>query len=124
MRISGIGAGLGSFDRVSGLIGGLRGHADASVQLPPLPEEGNELHARRKDQCARENDGPPIGRRLALLLGGGLGGLCLGFWGITHLDNKRYLRGTALITFGLILAIGGLGLWWATGLSVTWRWWL
>jgi hypothetical protein len=51
-----------------------------------------------------------------------LGCFCFAFLGAKNIDNKRHIRGAALILFGFLLALCGLGLATFSAFRWTWRW--
>jgi hypothetical protein len=94
-----------------------------SPQLSTRSADHNDkdkgLNESANDSRARENDHPPIGRRLITMIGGIGGGILLALNGP---DDDRTLLRAACIGGGCILIGGGLGLWWATLFPASWGW--
>jgi len=63
-----------------------------------------------------------VGRRFLMAILGLLSSFFCGLRGWQHLDHKRRFRGAAWLFVGILLGLGGMGLWWATGFRETWGW--
>jgi hypothetical protein len=101
---------------------------EISIQAQLSFARAVEQASRANESGGEEGNGPgkyhqpPVGRRLLLALLSLLGAFLLGLRGWQYFDDNRRALSTAWFCAGLLLALFGMGLWWATGFQATWSW--
>jgi hypothetical protein len=108
------------FAYVGGLQGGIRGFA----AYEPKQNRENRKDAVERNKKEIEPEREPRIRRLILAVLSLLGCFVLTSLGAKDIDNKRRVRGTALILCGFLLALLGLGLAALSAFRWTWGWFL
>jgi len=92
------------------------------LEAASLQSKDNGLHKSDERQGSGDVDGPPFGRRLAILFGGALCGLILQILGWDNFDKNRKILGATLLGGGVLFALFGFGLWWLTCFRWSWGW--